>query len=52
VAEGHELLVELSKRVSDPDADRLQQLAKSYLSRPVDPRYQIFVSNVDLRQVD
>ncbi|HVN76371.1 MAG TPA: hypothetical protein VMT19_08650 [Thermoanaerobaculaceae bacterium] len=52
VAEGHELLVELSKRVTDPDADRLQQLAKSYLSRPVDPRYQIFVSNVDLRQVD
>ena len=52
VAEGHDLLVELSKRASDPDADRLQLLAKSYLSRQVDPRYQIFVSNVDLRQVD
>ncbi|MBZ5587585.1 MAG: hypothetical protein LAO05_03410 [Acidobacteriia bacterium] len=52
VAEGHELLVELSKRVSDPDAARLQQLAKSYLSRPADPRYQIYVSNVDLRQLE
>ncbi len=52
VTEGHEMLVELNKRASDPDAERLQQLAKSYLSRPVDPRYQIFVSNVDLRQPD
>jgi len=52
VAEGHGLLVELSKRTTDPDAERLQQLAKSYLSRPVDPRYQIFVSNVDLRQLE
>ena len=52
VAEGHTLLVEFSKRVNDPDAERLQQLAKSYLSRPADPRYQIYVSNVDLRQID
>ncbi len=52
VAEGNELLLDLTKRVTDPDAERLQQLAKSYLSRPTDPRYQIFVSNVDLRQPD
>ncbi len=52
VAEGHSLLVEFSKRVNDPDAERLQQLAKSYLSRPADPRYQIYVSNVDLRQIE
>ena len=52
VAEGHSLLVEFSRRVSDPDAERLQQLAKSYLSRPADPRYQIYVSNVDLRQLE
>ncbi len=50
VADGHELLVELSKRATDPDVERLRELAKSYLSRPVDPRYQIFVSNVELRQ--
>ncbi len=52
VAEGHTLLGDLEKRVNDPDAERLQQLAKSYLSRPVDPRYQIYVSNVDLRQLE
>ncbi|HQT93036.1 MAG: hypothetical protein B7Z61_05480 [Acidobacteria bacterium 37-71-11] len=51
VADGHKLLVELSKRATDPDVERLRELAKSYLSRPVDPRYQIFVSNVELRQV-
>ncbi|MDD5562760.1 MAG: hypothetical protein PHQ91_03525 [Thermoanaerobaculaceae bacterium] len=50
VADGHELLVALSKRAPDPDVERLRELAKSYLSRPVDPRYQIFVSNVELRQ--
>jgi tetratricopeptide (TPR) repeat protein len=52
VADGHELLVELSKRATDPDVERLRELAKSYLSRPVDPRYQIFVSNVELRQAE
>jgi tetratricopeptide (TPR) repeat protein len=50
VADGHKLLVELSKRITDPDVERLRELAKSYLSRPTDPRYQIFVSNVELRQ--
>ncbi len=52
VAEGHELLVQLSKRTTDPDVERLRELAKSYLSRPVDPRYQIFVSNVELRRAE
>ncbi len=52
VAEGHELLVEISKRDNDPDVERLRALAKSYLSRPADPRYQIFVSNVQLRQIE
>jgi tetratricopeptide (TPR) repeat protein len=49
VAQGHALLLELTKRNPDPEAERLQELAKSYLSRPSDPRYQIFVTNVELR---
>jgi tetratricopeptide (TPR) repeat protein len=49
VAQGHALLMELTKRNPDPEAERLQELAKSYLSRPADPRYQIFVTNVELR---
>jgi tetratricopeptide (TPR) repeat protein len=49
VAQGHTLLVELTKQNPDPEAERLQDLAKSYLSRPSDPRYQIFVTNVELR---
>ena len=52
VADGHQLLVELSKRTTDPDVERLRELAKSYLARPVDPRYQIFVSNVELRRAE
>ncbi len=52
VADGHGLLVELCKRNTDPDAERLRELAKSYLSRPTDPRYTIFVSNVELRPVE
>ncbi len=52
VADGHGLLVELSKRAPDADVERLRELAKSYLSRPADPRYQIFVSNVELRRAE
>ena len=52
VAQGHDLLVELAKRNPDPEAMRLEELAKSYLSRPTDPRYQIFVTNVELRTLE
>ncbi|MCJ7440760.1 MAG: hypothetical protein MUO25_04170, partial [Thermoanaerobaculaceae bacterium] len=52
VAQGHGLLMELTKQSPDPEALRLEELAKSYLSRPADPRYQIFVSNVELRTLD
>ena len=52
VAQGHDLLMELTKQSPDPEALRLEELAKSYLSRPADPRYQIFVSNVELRTLD
>jgi tetratricopeptide (TPR) repeat protein len=52
VAQGHDLLVQLKLSSPDPEASRLEELAKSYLSRPADPRYQIFVSNVDLRTLE
>ena len=52
VAQGHDLLVELAKRKPDPEILRLEELAKSYLSRPADPRYQIFVANVELRTLE
>jgi tetratricopeptide (TPR) repeat protein len=52
VAQGHDLLVELTRRAPDPEAQRLEELARSYLSRPSDPRYQIFVANVELRTLE
>lgn len=52
VAQAHTLLGELLRKQDDPAADKLRQFAKSYLSRPVDPRYKIFVDNVELRAVD
>jgi hypothetical protein len=52
VAQGHDLLVELVKQAPDAEVQRLEELAKSYLSRPTDPRYQIFVTNVELRTLD
>jgi tetratricopeptide (TPR) repeat protein len=52
VAEGHDLLVQLSKYTQDPEVDRLKELANTYLSRPSDPRYQIFVTNIELRALD
>jgi len=52
VAEGHELLVQLSKYSQDPEVDRLRELANTYLTRPADPRYQIFVTNIELRALD
>ncbi len=52
VVEGHDLLVELTKQAPDAEVQRLEELARSYLSRPADPRYQIFVSNIELRTLD
>jgi tetratricopeptide (TPR) repeat protein len=52
VAQGHDLLMELVKQAPDAEVQRLEELAKSYLSRPADPRYQIFVTNVELRALD
>jgi len=33
----------------DADVQRIRDFAERYVSRPVDPRYQIFVTNVELR---
>jgi tetratricopeptide (TPR) repeat protein len=52
VAQGHDLLVQLAIASPDPETLRLRELAKSYLSRPADPRYQIFVANTELRTLE
>jgi tetratricopeptide (TPR) repeat protein len=52
VAQAHGLLVELAKESDDPDVARLEEFAKSYLSRPADPLYQTFVNSYDLRPLD
>jgi tetratricopeptide (TPR) repeat protein len=52
VPEAHALLDDLGKKSNDPDAERLREFAKSYLSKPIDPRYQIFVTNVELRPLE
>ncbi|MGE5235664.1 MAG: hypothetical protein ACM3O7_04905 [Acidobacteriota bacterium] len=52
VPEAHALLDDLVKQSNDPEALRLRDLAKSYLSKPVDPRYQIFVTNVELHPLE
>ncbi len=51
IATAHRLLGELSDTVSDPQVDKLEDLAESYLSRPVDPRYEIFLESVDFRSI-
>jgi tetratricopeptide (TPR) repeat protein len=52
IAAAHSLLTELASRNHEPEVERLKELASSYLSRPVDPKYQIFVASVELRSVD
>ncbi|MFI5142838.1 MAG: hypothetical protein ACHQHM_02275, partial [Thermoanaerobaculales bacterium] len=51
VAQAHEALVELAKSADDPEVDHVRQFAKSYLARPADPRYQFFVTDLELRAV-
>ena len=51
VASAHGLLLELAAKGDDPEVKRLVELSASYLSRPVDPRYQIFVSTIELRPI-
>jgi hypothetical protein len=52
VASAHTLLGELVKATGDEEAARVQKFAASYLSRPTDPRYNIYVSNIELRIAD
>jgi len=51
VAEAAKLLDKLAKEKDDPELRRLFEFAKSYLSRPVDPRYKIFVANLAFRDL-
>ncbi|MFZ5786718.1 MAG: tetratricopeptide repeat protein [Acidobacteriota bacterium] len=52
VAEANGLLEELIKVTEDPESRRLKEMSVSYLSKPVDPRYQIFVSNLQMRALE
>lgn len=52
VAAAHTLLGELAGRGTDAEVERLRELAASYRSRPIDPRYQIFIANVELRALE
>jgi hypothetical protein len=52
VAAAHRLLQELQSKGDDPEVKRLTEMAGSYLSRPVDPRYQIFVGTIALRPLE
>ena len=52
VAQAHSLFTELVGKGDDPQVARLKQFAASYTSRPVDPRYEIFVRNIELRPLE
>lgn len=51
VAEAAKVLETLHRETGDPEVMRAWELAKSYLARPVDPRYKIFVANLAFRQL-
>lgn len=52
IAAANAVLTELASRVRDGQVARLKDLATSYLSRPVDPRYEIFVGSLEFRRVE
>ena len=52
VVEANTLLEDLLKQGADDEAKRLKEFAASYISRPTDPRYQMFVTNMPLRAVE
>jgi tetratricopeptide (TPR) repeat protein len=52
IAPANSLLADLAKQGDDPVVAKVQQFARSYLSRPADPRYDLFVNNIELRKVD
>ena len=52
IAAANALLTELAGRSRDEQVVRLKDLATSYLSRPVDPKYEIFVGSLEFRRVE
>lgn len=52
IATANGVLTELAARVKDAQVMRLKDLATTYLSRPVDPKYEIFVGSLEFRQVE
>jgi hypothetical protein len=52
VAAAHTLLGELAEATGDEEAAQHQRFAAAYLSRPTDPRYNIYVGNIELRIAD
>jgi hypothetical protein len=46
------LLDQLARQDADSEVDRVRTFASRYISKPVDPRYQIFVTNVELRPLE
>ncbi len=52
IAAANAVLTELAGRSRDGQVVRLKDLASSYLSRSIDPRYEIFVDALEFRQVE
>ncbi len=52
IAVANSVLTELAGRSRDGQVARLKDLASSYLSRPVDPKYEIFVGSLEFRRVE
>jgi len=52
IAAANAVLTELASRSRDVQVARLKDLASSYLSRSIDPRYEIFVDALEVRQVE
>lgn len=51
VTEAARVLEGLAKETDDPEVKRLEELARSYLSRSVDPRYRIYVNSLSFREL-
>ncbi|NCO69348.1 MAG: hypothetical protein GW878_02350 [Acidobacteria bacterium] len=52
VAEANGVITQLANETTDADIERLRDMTKTYLTRPADPRYDIFVRNIELRPVE
>lgn len=52
VAEANSVITQLARETTDADIERLREMTRTYLTRPTDPRYDIFVRNIELRRVE